>query len=88
MKLDHTRKTRPLVCNKHGTSVSLTSETICNWRADKDPRQIPATVAIGQILPPFGKFFVWVGLSGSYFLAKNDFAPEWDLRAVVSIVLP
>ncbi len=74
--------------NKHGTTVSLTSETTYNWRADKDPWQIPATVAIGQILPPFGKFFVGVGLGASYYLKKNEFGPEWDLRAVVSIVLP
>ena len=74
--------------NKKGTSVSLTSETTYNWEASKDPWQIPATVAIGQILPPFGKSFVGVGLAYSYYLEKNDLAPDWDVRAVLSIVFP
>ena len=71
-----------------GTSVSLTSETTYNWEADEDNWQIPVTVGIGQILPPLGKFFVGVGLGASYYIEKNDFAPEWDVRAVVSIVVP
>ncbi|MGE5172920.1 MAG: hypothetical protein ACM3MD_03730 [Betaproteobacteria bacterium] len=74
--------------NKKGTSVSVTSETTYNWEADTDPWQIPLTAAIGQVLPPFGKFFMAVGLGGSYYIVKSDFAPEWDLRAVVSIVFP
>lgn len=74
--------------NKKGTSVSLTSETTYNWEANTDPWQVPLTVAIGQILPPFGKFFVGVALGGTYYVVKSDLAPEWDLRAVVSIVLP
>ncbi len=71
-----------------GTSVSVTSETTYNWEADTDPWQVPLTAGVGQVLPPFGKFFMAVGLAGSYYLVKNDFAPEWDVRATVSIVFP
>ncbi len=74
--------------NKKGTSASLTSETTYNWKASTDPWQVPATVAIGQILPPFGKSFVGVGLAYSSYLVKSDFAPDWDVRAVLSVVFP
>ncbi len=74
--------------NKKGTSASLTSETTYNWEAKTDPWQIPATIGIGQILPPFGKSFVAVGLAYSSYIEKSDFAPDWDVRAVLSIVFP
>jgi hypothetical protein len=72
----------------HGTSISLASESTYNWKASTDPWQVPLTLGVGQVLPPIGKFFVGVGLGGTYYFVKSDFAPEWDLRAVVSIVLP
>jgi hypothetical protein len=74
--------------NRRGSSISLTSETTYNWQADEDAWQIPVSVGLGQVLPPFGKFFLGIGLGASYYIEKPEFAPEWDLRAVLSIVLP
>ena len=71
-----------------GTSVSFASESTYNWKADTDPWQVPLSLGVGQVLPPFGKFFMAVGLGGTYYLVKSDFAPEWDMRATVSIVFP
>lgn len=71
-----------------GTSITLTSETTYNWEADEDEWQIPITAGVSQILPPFGKFFVGVGVAGTYYIEKSDNAPEWDVRAVVSVVFP
>ncbi len=71
-----------------GLSASLTSETTYNWVASTDRWQVPVTLAVGQILPPFGRFFVGVGFAGSYYAVKSDFAQEWDVRAVVSVVFP
>ncbi|OPZ27716.1 MAG: hypothetical protein BWZ02_01550 [Lentisphaerae bacterium ADurb.BinA184] len=71
-----------------GTSATLTSEATYNWEADEDRWQIPVTVGLSQILPPFGNFFVGVGLAGSYYIEKADYVQEWDLRAVVSVVFP
>lgn len=72
----------------HGTSVVLGSETTCNWQADEDKWQVPLTLAVGQILPPFGKFFLGVSAGGTYYIEKPDYAQEWDVRGLVSIVMP
>lgn len=74
--------------NKKGTSATLASETTYNWNADEDPWQVPVTVGLNQILPPFGNYFVGVGVGASYYVEKADYAQEWDLRAVVSVVFP
>ena len=74
--------------NKKGTSVTVASETSYNWEADDDEWQIPVTLGVTQILPPFGKFFVGVGVGGTYYIEKSDYAPEWDVRGAVSIVFP
>jgi hypothetical protein len=71
-----------------GTSATIASETTYNWKADDDGWKIPLTLAVGQVLPPFGNFFVGVGVGASYYIEKDDFAPEWDLRGVVSVVFP
>lgn len=72
----------------HGTSVTLASETTYNWKAEDDGWQVPLTLAAGQILPPFGNFFVGVAVGGTYYIEKADYAQEWDLRGTVSIVFP
>jgi hypothetical protein len=59
--------------------VTLASETTYNWKAEEDGWQVPLTLAAGQIVPPFGRFFVGVGVGGSYYFDKSDTAPEWDL---------
>jgi len=46
------------------------------------------TLGVNQILPPFGKFFVGVGFAGSKYLVKSDFAQDWDLRVIASVVFP
>lgn len=74
--------------NRRGTSATVSSETTYNWEADKDHWQIPVTAGVNQILPPFGKFFMGVGIGGSYYIEKPEFAQEWDVRAALSIVLP
>ena len=73
---------------RRGTSVGVTSETTYNWQAHKDAWQVPVTLGLGQVLPPFGKFFMAVGLGATYYIVKSDSAPEWDARATVSIVFP
>lgn len=74
--------------NRKGTSVALGSETTYNWELDEDNWTVPLTLGVNQILPPFGKFFVGVGLAGSVYLEKSEFAQEWDFRVIASIVLP
>lgn len=74
--------------NKKGTSLSVASETTYNWQADKDAWQVPVTVGVGQILPPIGMQFIGVGVGASYYIEKADSAPEWDIRATVSVVFP
>ncbi len=72
----------------HGTPLTLASETTYDWTADEDGWQVPLTLAAEQILPPFGYFFVGVSVGASYYIEKGDFAPEWDLRGMVSVVFP
>lgn len=74
--------------NKKGTSVTLGSESTYNWEADKDPWQVPVTLGVGQILPPFGMEFVGLALAGSYYVEKARYTQDWDVRAVLSVVFP
>ena len=71
-----------------GRSISLVSETTYNWDAEEDNLLVPLTLGVGQILPPFGRFFVGVGLGGTYYVEKSEYAQDWDLRATASIVFP
>ncbi len=77
-----------LFLNRRGTSLTVGSETTYNWEADVDEWQVPLTAGLNQILPPFGKFFVGIGLAGTYYIEKPEYAQEWDMRVVASIVLP
>jgi len=74
--------------NRKGTSVAIASEATCNWELDENKWTVPLTLGVNQILPPFGKFFLGVGLAGSYYIEKSDFAQEWDVRGIVSVVFP
>ena len=77
-----------LFLNKKGTSVMLASESTYNWETDEDPWQVPVTLALSQIQPPFGMEFIGVGVGGSYYVEKADYAQEWDFRATISVVFP
>ena len=77
-----------LFLNKKGTSLTVGSETTYNWQADQDQWQVPVTLAVSQILPPIGKQFIALALGASYYVEKSDYAQEWDLRAMVSVVFP
>ncbi len=72
----------------HGTSVTLASETTHTWKLEDDSWNVPLTLGLGQILPPFGKFFVGVAVGASWYPVRPDFGQEWDVRAAASIVLP
>ncbi len=74
--------------NRKGTALAIGSETTYNWELDKDNWTIPLTFGVNQILPPFGKFFLGVGLAGSYYVEKNEYMQDWDVRGTLSIVLP
>ncbi len=74
--------------NRRGTALIVGSETTYNWEADEDEWQIPVSLGVNQILPPFGRFFLGVGIAGSYYIEKSKYAQEWDLRGTISIVLP
>ncbi len=71
-----------------GRSISLMSETTYNWKAEQNQWQVPLTLGLGQILPPFGKFFLGVGVGGTWYIERSNLAPRWDLRGSISIVLP
>jgi hypothetical protein len=77
-----------LFVNRKGTALAVGSETTYNWEADDDNWTIPLTAGVNQILPPFGKFFIGIGLSGTKYLEKSEFYQEWDVRGTLSIVLP
>ena len=74
--------------NKKGTSITFGSETTYNWEADEDHWQVPLSVGLTQILPPLGKSFVGVGVAGSYYIEKPEYAQEWDVRLSLSVVFP
>ena len=77
-----------LFVNRKGTALAVGSEATYNWEADDDNWTIPLTAGVNQILPPFGKFFVGVGFSGTKYLEKSEYMQDWDVRATISIVLP
>jgi len=74
--------------NRKGTALALGSETTYNWKVDKDNWTIPLTAGVNQILPPFGRFFLGVGLAGTYYIEKSDNAQKWDVRGTLSVVFP
>ena len=77
-----------LFINRKGTALALGSETTYNWKAKEDNWTIPLTAGVNQILPPFGRFFLGVGVAGTYYIEKSDNAQKWDVRGTLSIVLP
>ncbi len=74
--------------NRKGTALAVGSETTYNWKVDENNWTVPLTVGVNQILPPFGRFFLGVGLAGTYYIEKNDYAQEWDVRGTLSVVFP
>lgn len=77
-----------LFVNRKGTAVALGSETTYNWEADDDNWTIPLSAGVNQILPPFGKFFLGIGFSGTKYLEKGEYVQDWDVRGTLSLVLP
>lgn len=74
--------------NEMGTSLTLMSETTYDWEADQDPWQVPVTLALDQVLPPIGSQFLGIGVAGTYFFEKAEYAQDWDIRAVLSLMIP
>jgi len=71
-----------------GTSLIWTSETTYDWMAEQDGWQVPMTLALEQVLPGFGGTFFAVDVAGTYYLEKPEFAQDWDIRGVVSFIIP
>jgi len=74
--------------NQMGTSLTWTSETTYDWEAEQDGWQVPMTLVLEQVLPPVGGVYPTVSVGGSYYVAKSDYAQEWDIRGTVSLVIP
>ncbi len=74
--------------NRKGTALAVGSETTYNWELDKDNWTVPLTFGVNQILPPFGRFFMGIGLAYTTYIEKSPLAQEWDVRGTLSIVLP
>jgi hypothetical protein len=74
--------------NQMGTSLTWTSETTYDWKAERDHWQVPMTLLLEQVLPPVGATFFAVAVGGTYYVEKADYAQDWDIRGTVSLVIP
>ena len=71
-----------------GTSLTWTSETTHDWKAEQDGWQVPMTLVLEQVLPPIVGMYPTLSVGGSAYVVKPEYAQEWDIRGTVSLVIP
>ena len=71
-----------------GWSVSMTSETSYNWKADSDNAwTVPLGATVSKVLH-LGRTPISVGAGGFYNVDRPQYANRWSARFIVTLVFP
>jgi hypothetical protein len=74
--------------SRNGVTVSLSTETIVNWKANTDDRwSVPITTAVSKIVK-FGMYPMSVQLGGGYYVVRPENGPNWQLRTTFTLLMP
>jgi len=74
--------------SKSALTVSLNSESTLKWKAASGQKYtIPINLAVSK-MANLGQFPASYGLGGGYYVETPDGGPEWQLRGVITILLP
>lgn len=72
---------------KSAVTVSMSSETTANWKAESDQWSVPINLAVAK-MSSFGPFPASYKVGGGIYVAGPKAGPEWQVRAEISILLP
>jgi hypothetical protein len=75
------------VTTKKALTLTLQSESTCNFEADGEKWTIPVNIIVSKVAT-FGPFPASYALGGGAFVEKPEGGPEWKLRAAITLLLP
>ena len=75
------------VTTKKALTLTLQSESTCNFEADEDRWTIPVNFVVSKVAS-FGPFPASYALGAGAFVEKPEGGPEWKLRAAITLLLP
>ncbi len=68
-------------------TLTVNSEAIANWKADNDKWTVPINLMAAKVAT-FGPLPASYQLGVGIYVAKPDTAPDWHLRATITLLLP
>jgi hypothetical protein len=68
-------------------SYGMNSETTANWKADGKKWTVPINFMLSKV-STFGPFPASYQAGVGYYVSRPDGAPDWQLRATVTLLLP
>jgi hypothetical protein len=80
---------QPFLAYTTPTAVTygVNSETTANWKADSDKWTVPINFMLSKV-STFGPFPASYQVGVGYYVAGPDTAPDWQLRATITLLLP
>jgi hypothetical protein len=76
-----------LAYGKHGTTITLQSESTANYEVDEDRWTVPVNLVVSKV-SHFGSFPASYALGGGTYVESPPGGPEWKLRAAITLLLP
>lgn len=71
----------------NAVTLGINSESLANWKAESDTWTVPINLFVTKVAT-FGPFPGAYQLGFGYYVAKPDTAPDWQLRATITLLLP
>ena len=68
-------------------TFTINSESIANWKADTDQWTVPLNFLVAKVAT-FGPFPASYQLGVGVYTVKPETAPDWQMRAVITLLLP
>lgn len=68
-------------------TITLSSESVANWKADKDQWTVPIILSAAK-LASFGIFPASYMLGVGVYAVRPDGAPSWKLRGQITVIMP
>jgi hypothetical protein len=76
-----------LAYGKHGTTITLQSESTANYEVDEDRWTVPVNLVVSKV-SHFGSFPASYAIGGGTYVESPPGGPEWKLRTAITILLP
>jgi len=71
----------------NAVTLGINSESVANWKAESDTWTVPINFFVTKVAT-FGPFPGAYQFGFGYYVAKPDTAPDWQMRATITLLLP